>query len=91
MKVTSSKISTCKDEYEKARMDMKQLEEQLKAKKTGAGPGHQDFVIKNNCTSRTTIKEFLKDYNKDKTYSYIFAYEQGFVLLQGYSLQYYAM
>lgn len=66
-----------KDEYEKAKIDLKQLEEQLKGQKQDLDQKYQDFVMRRQLSLKTTIGDFLKKYNAAKDYSYIFSNERG--------------
>ena len=66
--------SMSKDDYEKARIDLQQLDEQLKNQKQELDQQYQDFVMHRQLTLKTTIADFLKEYNKNNEYSYIFAY-----------------
>jgi outer membrane protein len=68
--------SMSKDEYEKAKIDLKQLEDQLKGQKQELDQQYQDFVMRRQLSLKTTIADFLKDYNKAKDYSYIIVYER---------------
>ena len=65
-----------KDDYEKAKIDLKQLEDQLKGQKQELDQEYQDFVMHRQLGLKTTIADFLKDYNKSKDYSYIIVYER---------------
>lgn len=64
-------------DYEKAQMDLKQLEESLKNRKQELDNQYQDFVLRRNLNVKKKIEDFLAEYNKTKNYSYIVAYEQG--------------
>jgi outer membrane protein len=62
------------DEIEKAQIDLKQLQEQLKVQKQGLDQEYQDFVMHRQLSLKTAIGDFLKEYNKAKDYSYIIVY-----------------
>jgi outer membrane protein len=64
-------------DYEKAQVDLRQLEERLKNKKQELDQQYQDFVMRRNLSVKKKIEDFLTEYNKTKDYSYIVAYEQG--------------
>ncbi len=64
--------SMSKEDYDKAKIDLQQLEEQLKGQKQELDQQYQDFVVHRQLTLKTTIADFLKDYNKTTDYSYIF-------------------
>ena len=65
------------DDYEKAKIDLKQLEDQLKGQKQVLDQEYQDFVMHRQLKLKSTIEDFLKEYNKTQSYSYVVAYEQG--------------
>lgn len=64
-------------DYEKAQMDIRQLEDRLKNRKQELDQQYQDFVMRRNLSVKKKIEDFLTEYNKTKDYSYIVAYEQG--------------
>ena len=64
-------------DYEKAQIELKQLEERLKGRKQELDQQYQDFVMRRNLGVKKKIEDFLTEYNKTKGYSYIVAYEQG--------------
>ena len=64
-------------DYEKAQIDIRQLEERLKNRKQELDQQYQDFVMRRNLSVKKKIEDFLTEYNKTKNYSYIVAYEQG--------------
>lgn len=64
-------------DYEKAQMDLKQLEEVLKNKKQDMDQQYQEFVTRRNLGLKKKIEEFIAEYNKEKEYSYIVVYEPG--------------
>jgi outer membrane protein len=64
-------------DYDKAMMDLRQLEESLKNRKQSIDQEYQDFVARRNLAIKKEIEDFLTKYNQTKNYSYIVAYEQG--------------
>lgn len=64
-------------DYEKAQIDIRQLEDRLKNRKQELDQQYQDFVMRRNLSVKKKIEDFLTEYNKAKNYSYIVAYEQG--------------
>lgn len=68
--------SMSQDEYEKAQIDLRQLEDQLKSRKQGLDQDYQDFVMRRKIALKQEIKDYLQDYNKAKNYTYIIVYEQ---------------
>jgi outer membrane protein len=65
-----------KEDYEKAKIDLKQLEDQLKGEKQRYDQDYQEFVMHRQLDLKSTIADFLKEYNKSKKYSYIIVYER---------------
>ena len=65
-----------KDDIEKARLDLGQLENQLKVKKTELDQDYQEFVMRRKLSLKTDIQNYLKEYNQSKNYTYIIVYEQ---------------
>ena len=65
------------DEIEKARMDMARQEDYVKEKKQELFQDLQSFINTKQLTLQNLIKEFLKEYNSDNKYAYIFAYDRG--------------
>ena len=64
-------------DYERAQIDLRQLEDRLKNRKQELDQQYQDFVLRKNLGIKKKIEDFLTEYNKTKSYSYIVAYEQG--------------
>jgi outer membrane protein len=68
--------SMSKDDIERARMDLGQLENQLKEKKLELDQNYQEFVTRRKLSLKTDIRDFLKEYNQSRNYTYIIVYEQ---------------
>jgi outer membrane protein len=64
-------------DYEKAQVELKQLEDRLKNKRQELDQQYQDFVMRSQLSLKKSIEEFIAGYNKEKQYSYIVSYEQG--------------
>lgn len=64
---------------ENANKDMLQLQETIRNKKQELDQRYQNTYMQKMQEVRTRVQEFLKEYNKDKGYSYIFGYEPGFI------------
>jgi len=64
-------------DYEKAQIDLKQLEDRLKNKRQELDQQYQDFVMRSQLSLKKSIEEFVTKYNETKHYSYIVSYEQG--------------
>lgn len=64
-------------DYEKAQIELKQLEDRLKNKRQELDQQYQDFVMRSQLSLKQSIEKFIAVYNKEKQYSYIVSYEQG--------------
>lgn len=62
---------------EAAGQELKGLDDQMKNRKQALDQAYNEFVATRMNDIKTKIEDFLKEYNKDKRYSYIIAYEQG--------------
>lgn len=62
---------------ENAQRDVMQMQQQMQSKKQALDQEYQEFYMRRMKDVKTKIEEFLKDYNKDKEYAYIVAYEPG--------------
>ncbi|MFN2457696.1 MAG: OmpH family outer membrane protein [Chitinophagaceae bacterium] len=62
---------------ETATKDMMQMQQQMQGKKQALDQEYQEFYMRKMKDVKTKIEDFLKEFNKDKQYSYIFAYEPG--------------
>ncbi|MEI9808592.1 MAG: OmpH family outer membrane protein [Bacteroidota bacterium] len=62
---------------EAASQELKSLDEQMKARKQTLDQEYNDYVTRKMKDIKTSIEDFLKEYNKTKNFSYIIAYEQG--------------
>jgi outer membrane protein len=71
--------SMTKEEYERGQMDLMQLQERLKNRKMELDQKYQNFVMTRNLNIKKKIEDFLKEYNKNKYYSYILVYDPGFI------------
>jgi outer membrane protein len=66
-------------ESENANRDMLQLQETIRNKKQELDQRYQNLYMQKMQDVKTKIENFLKEYNKTKGFSYIFAYEPGFI------------
>ena len=74
----SSKQSTMtQEQLEAAQIELRDLGEKLKGQKQGLDQQYQEFVMRKNLEIKKKIEDYLKEYNKNKNYSYIISYEQG--------------
>jgi outer membrane protein len=64
---------------EQANREMLQLQETIRGQKQDMDQKYQDLYMRKMQDVKTKIEEFLKEYNKTKGYSYILAYEPGFI------------
>lgn len=64
-------------DFEKAQLDLRQLEERLKGERQGLDQQYQEFVTKRNLSLKKAIEDFIAGFNKDRYYSYIVVYESG--------------
>ncbi|MBN8674219.1 MAG: OmpH family outer membrane protein [Chitinophagales bacterium] len=60
-----------------AGQELKNLDDQMKNRKQSLDQEYSDFVMRRMKDVKTKIEDFLKEYNKEKNYSYIVSYEQG--------------
>lgn len=64
-------------DYEKAQMELKQLEDLLKSRKQEMDQQYQEFVTRRNLSLKKKIEEFIAEYNKNREYAYIVANDPG--------------
>lgn len=64
-------------DYERAQNELRQMEEKYRNLKQELDHQYQDFVMRKNLGVKKKIEDFLTEFNRDKGYSYIVAYEQG--------------
>ncbi len=62
---------------EAASMELKKLDEDMKARKQQLDQEYNDFMVRRQNDIKTKIEGFLHEYNKAREYSYIVSYEQG--------------
>lgn len=62
---------------EMANREVLQLQESIRGKKQELDQKYQDLYMRKMREVKTRIEDFLKAYNDEKGYSYIFAYEPG--------------
>ena len=66
-------------ESENANRDLLQLQETIRNKKQELDQKFQSMYMQKMQDVKMKIEKYLLEYNKDKGYSYIFAYEPGFI------------
>ena len=62
---------------EAAQRDVLQMQQSIQSRKQTLDQEYQDFYMRKMKDVKTKIEDFLKTYNAQKGYSYIFAYEPG--------------
>lgn len=65
------------EQSEEASRVMKNMDDEIKNRKQTLDSEYSDFVMRRQNEIKTKIESFLKEYNKEKDYSYIVSYEQG--------------
>lgn len=65
------------DDLEKARVDMRETEDQLKGRKMELDEEYQKYVMHSQFALKQNISEFLKRYERSKEFSYIIVYDQN--------------
>jgi len=67
-------------EGEQAQREVGLLQQQYQQRKGELEQEMQKLQVDRMSELRKQVEEFLKDYNKDKRYSYILSYEPGFII-----------
>jgi outer membrane protein len=62
---------------ESATKDMMQLQQQMQGRAQALEQEYQEFYMRRSKDVKSKIEAFLKQYNAEKRYAYIFAYEPG--------------
>lgn len=62
---------------EAAQRDVLQMQQNIQSRKQSLDQEYQDFYMRKMQDVKTKIEDYLKTYNSQKGYSYIFAYEPG--------------
>ena len=73
-------------EQEEAMQEMNKMQQDLQAKKQNIDNELYNYNSKMKEDILNRIQDFLKDYNKDGKYSYIFSYEPGFMFYKDSTL-----
>ena len=66
-------------ESETANTELRTMQEQMGSRAQMLDQELQDFSMRKQKELRTKIEDFLKDYNKDKSYSFIFSNEPNLI------------
>ena len=67
---------------EQASNDLMQSQENMKSRRMTLDKEYNDFVTRRMQDVKSKIEDFLKEYNKEKGYSYIVSYEPGLFYLK---------
>ena len=74
-----SKKEMSQIESERATADMRNLEQNLRSQADKLDQDLNDYVLRKKVDFNDKIRNFLKEYNQDKKFSYIIANEPGFI------------
>jgi outer membrane protein len=66
-------------ESEQAAQDMRNLEQGLRSEADKLDQNLNDYVVRKKVEFNDKIRDFLKEYNQNKKFSYIIANEPGFI------------
>ena len=66
-------------ESEKANRDILQLQDRIRSTKQEMDQKFQDLYMRKMQDVKMKVEDYLKEYNKSKGYTYILAYEPGFI------------
>jgi outer membrane protein len=73
-------------ESEKANRDILQLQDKIRTTKQDMEGRYQDLYMRKMQDVKAKVEDYLKEYNKDKNYAYILAYEPGFIFYRDTAL-----
>lgn len=73
----ASKSSMTPEETDAAQNVLKNLGESLKSQKQDLDLKYQDFIMRKNLDIKKKIEEFIKEFNKTKSYSFIVTDDTG--------------
>jgi len=73
-------------ESEKANREILQLQDKIRSTKQDMEQRYQDLYMRKMQDVKSKVEGYLKEYNKDKGYSYILAYEPGFIFYRDSAL-----
>jgi outer membrane protein len=73
-------------ESEKANRDILQLQDKIRTTKQEMEGRYQDLYMRKMQDVKSKVEDYLKEYNKDKGYAYILAYEPGFIFYRDTAL-----
>lgn len=73
-------------ESEKANREILQLQDRIRTTKQDMEQKYQDLYMRKMQDVKAKVEDYLKEYNKDKGFSYILAYEPGFIFYRDSAL-----
>lgn len=73
-------------ESEKANRDILQLQDKIRTTKQEMEQRYQNLYMRKMQDVKAKVEDYLKEYNKDKGYAYILAYEPGFIFYRDSTL-----
>lgn len=73
-------------ESETANRDILQLQDRIRSTKQEMEQKYQDLYMRKMQDVKAKVEDYLKEYNKDKGYAYILAYEPGFIFYRDSAL-----
>jgi len=73
-------------ESEKANRDILQLQDKIRSTKQNMEAKYQDLYMRKMQDVKAKVEDYLKEFNKDKGYAYILAYEPGFIFYRDSAL-----
>lgn len=73
-------------ESEKANRDILQLQDKIRSTKQNMEAKYQDLYMRKMQDVKLKVEEYLKEFNKDKGFAYILAYEPGFIFYRDSTL-----
>ena len=73
-------------ESENANRDILQLQDKIRSTKQNMEQRYQDLYMRKMQDVKLKVEDYLKEYNRDKGYAYILAYEPGFIFYRDSAL-----
>lgn len=73
-------------ESEKANREILQLQDKIRSTKQNMEQKYQDLYMRKMQDVKSKVEDYLKEYNKERGYSYILAYEPGFIFYRDSAL-----
>lgn len=73
-------------ESEKANRDILQLQDKIRTTKQELEGRYQELYMRKMQDVKSKVEDYLKEYNRDRGYAYILAYEPGFIFYRDSAL-----